>query len=78
MNYENKFNLPESIPDLYESFHLPKSGRLLIFGDVHVPYHNMHALSVMIEKALMSSITMILINGDFFDHYSLSPFSKDP
>ena len=78
MNLENKFNLPEAYVDDYTAFQMPNEGRCLVFGDVHVPFHNVRGLSAMIEYALMCGITSILINGDFFDHFSLSSFDKDP
>ena len=77
-NLENKFNLPEAYVDDYTAFQMPNEGRCLVFGDVHVPFHNVRGLSAMIEHALMCGITSILINGDFFDHFSLSSFDKDP
>lgn len=77
-NLENKFNLPESLIDSFEPFNFPASGRVLVFGDVHVPFHNTIGLSAMIDYALKNNVTMLFINGDFFDHYALSPFAKDP
>lgn len=77
-NYVNQYDLPLPITKEYEPYYLPKNGRLLVFGDVHIPYHNINGLNIMIGYALKENITSILINGDFFDHYTLSPFMKDP
>ena len=61
-----------------KDFILPKScNRGIIFGDLHVPYHDMKALTTVIEYAIEYKPNFIYINGDFIDMYQLSSFVAD-
>lgn len=76
---ENKFNLPESFESEYELYKLPlASKKLLIINDVHVPFHNVPALTACIEFAKKAGVDTVLMNGDIFDFYKLSKFTQDP
>lgn len=73
------FNLPESFEESYEHYHLPKHLKnTLILSDVHLPYHNISALTEAIEYGITKKIDSILLNGDILDCYMLSRFQPDP
>ena len=74
----NPFELPESDEMEFEPYNLPDLKKLLIFGDVHIPYYSIDSLSRMIEYALPLGIDGIILNGDIIDFYHLSVFTKDP
>ena len=75
----NPFKLPESDEKEFEPFIIPEVyKKLLVFGDAHIPYHNVDSLSYMIEYALKQKVDSILLNGDIIDFYGLSVFVKDP
>ena len=75
----NPYNLPYSDEDTYKPYTLPKKcKRVLLLPDVHVPYHNVEALTAAINYGVENKADTILINGDFLDCYSISSFEKDP
>jgi hypothetical protein len=51
---------------------------LLVFADVHIPYHDMIALKMCLMYGLERHINGILINGDLSDFYGISRFNKRP
>ena len=75
----NRFNIPESFETPYEKFTIPiVYGRMLIFADTHIPYHNIPSLNAMFSYSIKNKIKSILINGDLIDQHSLSKFLIDP
>jgi predicted phosphodiesterase len=75
----NPYNLPYSDEETYKPYILPKKcRRVLVLPDVHVPYHNVPALTAAIDYGVKQKADTILINGDFLDCYSISSFEKDP
>lgn len=75
----NPFALPDSDEREFESFIIPKTfNKLLVVGDIHIPYHSVNSLNKMMEYAQLSEIDSILFNGDIVDCYQLSRFLKDP
>ena len=77
-NY-NPFELPESEEKEFKHFDIPVGfNKTLIIGDVHIPYHSIKALTLMLDFATKQSIDSILLNGDIIDFYALSCFVKDP
>jgi predicted phosphodiesterase len=74
-----EYNWPESFEKDYKHFHLPKHLKnTLILADVHLPYHNIPALSEAINYGISKKIDSILLNGDILDCYMLSKFQPDP
>lgn len=75
----NPFQLPESDCDPWEPYIMPSScNKGLIIADLHVPYHDVRAVNMVIEHALNRKINTILIDGDALDCYQLSRFVRDP
>lgn len=75
----NPFGLPPSDEVQYRPYTMPsKCRRVLLLPDIHVPYHNVEALTAAIQYGLDEDADTILINGDFLDCYSISSFEKDP
>ena len=74
----NKYELPNSEAEDYDDYILDGERKILLFSDVHVPYHDVEALSVMFDYADDREFTDIFINGDFWDFHHLSYFQKDP
>ena len=74
----NKYTLPETEAEDYDDFILEGPKKILIFSDVHVPYHDIGAISLMFDYAKDREYTDILINGDFWDFHQMSYFQKDP
>ena len=73
----NPYNLPESDEAIYQHYDL-KAKRLLVLSDIHIPYHNIEALTCAFDFAKGEKPDAILLNGDTLDFFGLSRFSKDP
>ena len=75
----NPFGLPDSDEVEYIPFILPDDcSRVLYLTDVHVPYHNIAALTAAIQYGIELKADSIFIGGDFLDFYSLSTLSATP
>jgi len=70
--------LPESDYKEQEPFIMPKgNNRILILSDIHLPYHDVDALSIALEWAYDHKPNAIILNGDTMDMYQASRFIKD-
>ncbi len=76
----NPFNLPE--PDESRQvlpFKLPADwNNALILSDIHMPYHDLPALTAAIEYGIKNKVPGIILNGDTMDFFAASRFAKDP
>lgn len=52
--------------------------RALILGDIHIPFHDKHALVSAIDFGKARDANLILLNGDIIDFFSISFWEKDP
>lgn len=52
--------------------------RLLAISDVHIPYHSPEAVGAVLDFARYYKPNVFVVNGDFFDFYAVSSYSKDP
>lgn len=74
----NPFKLPKSYAKDRKPFRLPASDdNILFISDLHVPYHNIEALTAAIKYGLKQKINTIFINGDLIDFHQISRFEKD-
>ena len=74
----NPYKLPESDGDSYEPYIMPYFDKIGIINDVHLPYHNIPALTTAIDFLKQSDVNAVFINGDLLDFHSLSFFERDP
>lgn len=75
----NPFGLPESDEVEFIPFIVPAScTRILYLSDIHIPYHNIGALTAAINFGIDKRANTVFIGGDFLDFYSLSTFERDP
>lgn len=73
------FGLPESEAVNKRPFKLPKAcKKVLILSDIHIPYHDNHAIIAACEEGLKQGVDTIYLNGDILDFYQLSFHEKDP
>jgi predicted phosphodiesterase len=73
----NPYKLPESDAREYEAYDI-KEDSLLILSDVHIPYHDIDALTAIFDHIQGQKIDAVLLNGDILDFYGLSRFTRDP
>jgi predicted phosphodiesterase len=74
----NPYNLPESDEDKYEPFTITGYKKVGILSDVHLPYHNLTALTTAITYLKKEKVDALLLNGDTLDCHQLSRFIRDP
>ena len=79
MGIPNPFFLPDTDETEWLPYDIPASvTRLLILSDVHIPYHNIEAVTLALQYGKERNINGIMLNGDILDFYGLSSFEKDP
>ena len=75
----NPLGLPDSKEKTYSPYKFPVNHNDILFlTDIHVPYHNIPALTAALKYGLENEINTIYINGDLIDFYAISRFQKDP
>jgi len=74
----NPYSLPASDETIYQPYAITGHKRVGILSDIHVPYHNIPALTAAIEYLKKQKIDGLLLNGDTIDCHRLSRFTKDP
>jgi predicted phosphodiesterase len=74
---KNPYKLPESDAESFEPFHI-KGKKGLILNDIHLPYHDIAALTAALDFGKKEKPDFIFLNGDVLDFHQLSYFQKDP
>jgi len=74
----NPYNLPPSEETEYTPFIIKGYKKVGIMNDVHLPYHNIIALTEAIRYLKAEKVDALLLNGDIIDCFQLSRFMKDP
>ena len=75
---KNPYNLPESHQEKREPFKLPtQCNNILLISDIHIPYHDLDALTIALEYGVREKVNTIFINGDLTDFARISRFETD-
>lgn len=75
----NPYNLPKSYEEKREAFVLPKAcNNILLISDLHIPYHNIKAVTIALDYGKKNDVNTIFINGDLIDNHQVSRFETDP
>lgn len=76
---ENPYGLPQSHAEEPKVFTLPKAcDNILVISDLHIPYHDIGAVTCALDYGKKHKINCIVINGDLLDFHQMSRFVKDP
>jgi predicted phosphodiesterase len=75
---KNPYNLPVSDETEFLPYTLMGHSRIALFSDIHVPYHNINAITCALDFCKKEKPDALLINGDGLDFHGLSKFNKDP
>lgn len=76
---ENPYGLPESDAKPFEPYLMPKANNNILFlSDIHLPYHDISALTIALEYGKKHNVNTIYLNGDIMDCYQASFHEKDP
>lgn len=68
----------EEKPFLPYLVEVARETRALVLGDIHLPYHNLPALTAALEHGRKQDCRIVILNGDTLDFHRLSRFQKDP
>jgi predicted phosphodiesterase len=74
----NPYNLPKSDETIYEPYKISGFKKIGILSDIHLPYHNIEALTCAINYLKKEKVDAVLLNGDTMDCHHLSRFLNDP
>ena len=74
----NPYNLPASDAEDFTPFKMPFYKTVLILNDIHLPYHDIAALTAALDFGKHHKPDAIFLNGDILDFHQLSYFEKDP
>jgi predicted phosphodiesterase len=75
---KNPYKLPESYQEKREPFILPKvCNNILLISDLHIPYHDIDAITIALDYGKKENVNTIFINGDLIDNSQVSRFEKD-
>jgi predicted phosphodiesterase len=76
---KNPYNLPESYQEKREPLRLPTTcNNILLISDLHIPYHDIDAVTIALEYGVKHKVNTIVINGDLLDLHKISRFQSDP
>lgn len=74
----NPYQLPESHQDERKPFKLPTScNNILLISDLHIPYHDINAITIALDYGKREKVNTIFINGDLIDNAQISRFERD-
>lgn len=73
----NPYNLPKSDETEFKPYPL-KATKIALLCDIHVPYHNIEAITVALDYLKKEKPDAVVIDGDLFDFHALSRFQPDP
>jgi len=75
----NPYNLPKSYEEQRDPYILPVCcNNILLISDLHIPYHNIDAITIALDYGKKEKVNTIFINGDLIDCHSVSKFESDP
>jgi predicted phosphodiesterase len=75
----NPYRIPDSSKEEREPYILPKlNNNILLISDLHIPYHDIEAITIAFDYGVEHKVNTIFINGDLLDFHHMSRFQKDP
>lgn len=72
--------LPEGLTtiDDFNTLKITGNHNIFIFGDTHIPYHSKKEMGIAVDWGKKQKSDLVIINGDFADHFSISRWQTDP
>jgi predicted phosphodiesterase len=76
---KNPYKLPESHKEDRQPLKLPLAcNNVLFISDLHIPYHDVDAVTIALDYGVKEQVNTIFINGDLIDFHKQSKFQHDP
>lgn len=74
----NPYKLPVSYANVRKPYLLPKSiTNILLLSDIHIPYHDIGAVTTAIDYGKENNVDCVFINGDLIDFHRISRHETD-
>lgn len=74
----NPYGLPDSFQKERKPFKLPLAcNNILLISDLHIPYHDINAITIALDYGKQENVNTIFINGDLIDNAQVSRFERD-
>lgn len=74
----NPYSLPESYAKDRTPIKLPMAcNNILLISDLHIPYHDIQAITIALDFGKEQNVNTIFINGDLIDFSQISKFDSD-
>jgi len=75
----NPYGLPKSDAKEFKPYILPKvNNNILFLTDIHLPYHDIKALTLAIKYGKEQNVNTVYLNGDIMDFHKASFHEQDP
>lgn len=75
----NPYKLPRSYAAVRKPFVLPKTiTSILLLSDIHIPYHDIKAVTAAMDYGKENQVDCVFINGDLIDFHRISRHETDP
>lgn len=79
LSRKNPFRLPDSDITDYVPFQLPIAcDNILVLADLHIPWHDLKAITAAMQWGQKHKVNTILINGDLLESEAVGRFIKSP
>lgn len=76
---KNPYKIPESSAEERLPFKLPLAcNNILLISDLHIPYHDVNAITAAIDYGIENKVNCIFINGDLIDNHHVSRWERNP
>ncbi|HXJ56946.1 MAG TPA: metallophosphoesterase family protein [Verrucomicrobiae bacterium] len=62
----------------WEALQIEGPLRVLLLSDLHIPYHDLSALTTALDWAKKNPVDCIILNGDIADFFAVSRWEKNP
>lgn len=73
----NPYSLPEDWNDLWEPYNITDNA-VVILNDIHIPFQDNQALTIVFDYLKTVDFNSILLNGDIWDCFSISKWEVNP
>jgi predicted phosphodiesterase len=73
----SRYKMPESRAKAWTPYKL-RGRKILVMSDIHIPFHDIAAITAVVKHAKKLKPDVVLLNGDICDFYSISRFDKNP
>lgn len=72
------YKIPKTSPEDWSPVTIDTKCKIASLSDIHIPYHDIEAISQVIKFLKKYKPSIIILNGDIADFYTVSHYDKNP